>query len=172
MNRIAKRIPNSKIKFSKNIRKFDYRMLMNLNCDFSIALDNPIVKSYDYWNSHQYLFNTDGIDGARQEDLYMYQKIRQNILQDSGKSLDYVVNTLIAYLYTVRPMSIKKMLWSSFGDVIVKNLQENTKSLGLICPVCGKRFNPLNDKQVYCSRSCYLESNRDMAKRRKLEKSL
>ena len=45
MNRIAAKIPDPKIKFSKSISKFDYRMLMNLNYDFSISSESKVVNS-------------------------------------------------------------------------------------------------------------------------------
>ena len=43
MNRIAASIPDSKIRFSKSISKFDYRMLMNLDYGFSISSDSKII---------------------------------------------------------------------------------------------------------------------------------
>lgn len=159
MNRIAASIPSPLIRFNKNIGKFDYRMLMNLKSDFSLLEDNSVIKSYDYWNTHQYLFNTEGIDGVRQEDLYMFQEIRKRIINETGKSLDYIVNTLVAYLYTLRPSSQKKMLWACFGDVIVENLKKNTVNLGKICDFCGKRFQPQKINQRYCSNECYSEAH-------------
>lgn len=159
MNRIAASIPSPLIKFNKNIGKFDYRMLMNLKSDFSLLENSSVIKSYDYWNTHQYLFNTEGIDGVRQEDLYMFQEIRKRIINETGKSLDYIVNTLVAYLYTVRPSSQKKMLWACFGDVIVENLKKNTTNLGKICSFCGKRFQPQKINQRYCSNECYSEAH-------------
>ena len=156
MNRIASKIPDPKIKFSKSINKFDYRMLMNLDCNFSISSDNLVVKAYDYWNARQYLFNIEEDKHQKQEDIYMYQQIRQKIVTDcKDKSLDYIVNTLVAYLYTVRQSSQKKTLWASFGDIIVINLQNNLKNNDKICPICGKRFQLKKNNQNYCSENCY-----------------
>ena len=45
MNRIAAKIPDPKIRFSKSISKFDYRMLMNLDCDFSISSESVVIKT-------------------------------------------------------------------------------------------------------------------------------
>ena len=156
MNRIATKIPDPKIKFSKSISKFDYRMLMDLNCNFSISSENSVVKSYDYWNARQYLFNIEEDKHQKQEDIYMYQQIRQKIIADcADKSLNYIVNTLVAYLYTIRPLSQKKTLWASFGDVIMQNLQNNLTEKGKICPICGKRFELKKNNQNYCSEDCY-----------------
>ena len=156
MNRITAKIPDPKIKFSKSISKFDYRMLMNLDCDFSISPENPVVKSYDYWNARQYLFNIEEDKHQKQEDLYMYQQIRQRILDECVQDIDYVVNTLVAYLYTVRQSSQKKTLWACFGDVIVKNLRNNLEGKGKVCQICGKRFIPdkFHPNAFCCSKEC------------------
>lgn len=156
MNRIAAKIPDPKIKFSKSISKFDYRMLMNLDYDFSVSSENPVVKAYDYWNARQYLFNIEEDKHQKQEDVYMYQQIRQRIIDEcKDKNINYIVNTLVAYLYTVRNTSPKKTLWACFGDVIVENLRKNLEGFGKICSVCGKRFMPKRITQNYCSEECY-----------------
>lgn len=155
MNRISAAIVSPRIRFSKTIGKFDYRMLMNLDADFSVSPENEVVKRYDYWNTHLYLFNTQDGDGIKQEEMYAYRKIRQNIIEETGRDLDYITNTLVAVLYTTRNTSQKKTLWACFGDVIVENLKKNTVGLGNICPVCGGRFIPKRIDQVYCSPECY-----------------
>ena len=167
MNRIAAKIPDPKIKFSKSISKFDYRMLMNLNYDFSISSESKVVNSYDKWNSRQYLFSIEEDNHQKQEDIYMYQKIRQNIIDECDEDINYVVNTLVAYLYTVRKSSQKKTLWACFGDIIVENLKNNLKNEGKVCKICGKRFSPVNNKQIVCSKKCYYEYDRRQAILRK-----
>lgn len=167
MNRIAAKIPDPKIKFSKSISKFDYRMLMNLDYDFSISSESKVVNSYDKWNSRQYLFSIEEDNHQKQEDIYMYQKIRQNIIDECDKDINYVVNTLVAYLYTVRQSSQKKTLWACFGDIIVENLKNNLKNEGKVCKICGKRFSPVNNKQIVCSKKCYYEYDRRQAILRK-----
>ena len=155
MNRISATIASPRIRFSKTIGKFDYRMLMNLDADFSVSPESEVVKRYEYWNTHLYLFNTQDGDGIKQEEMYAYRKIRQNIIEETGRDLDYITNTLVAVLYTTRNTSQKKTLWACFGDVIVENLKKNTVGLGNICPVCGGRFIPKRIDQVYCSPECY-----------------
>lgn len=168
MNRIAAKIPDPKIKFSKSISKFDYRMLMNLGYDFSISSENPVIKAYDYWNARQYLFNIEEEKHQKQEDVYMYQQIRQRIIDEcKNENMDYIVNTLVAYLYTVRTTSPKKTLWACFGDIIVENLKKNLEGKGKVCKICGKRFAPVNSKQLMCSKECYQENDRRQAILRK-----
>lgn len=153
MNRIAAKIPDPKVRFSKSISKFDYRMLMNLDCDFSISSDSQVVKSYDYWNARINEFQED--KGVKNQDMYKYKKLREMVFEESGESIDYVVNTLVAFLYSVRTTSAKKGLWDSFGDVMVRNLQKNLENKGKICQICGKRFVQKRITQNYCSDACY-----------------
>lgn len=170
MNRIAAKIPDPKIKFSKSISKFDYRMLMNFDYDFSISPESPVVKAYDYWNTRQYLFNIEEGNHQKQEDIYIYQQIRKRILDEcKDRDIDYIVNTLVAYLYTVRNLSPKKTLWACFGDVIVKNLKNNLEGKGTVCQVCGKRFSPdkFHPNAICCSKECTrLLDNKNRALRR------
>ena len=153
MNRIAASIPDSKIRFSKSISKFDYRMLMNLDYGFSISSDSKIVKSYDYWNVRVNEFEED--KAVKNQDMYKYKNLRKKVLEESGEDIDYIVNTLVAYLYTVRKTSAKKGLWDSFGDIILENLKRNLEGKGRICQVCGKRFAQKRATQNYCSTDCY-----------------
>lgn len=152
MNRIAASIPDPKIRFSKSISKFDYRMLMNLGCDFSVSSESPVIKAYDYWNARINEFEDD--KAVKNQDMYKYKNLRRKVLEESGKDIDYVVNTLVAYLYTVRKTSAKKGLWDSFGDVIIKNLKNNLNQESKICKICGKRFVPKRIDQVTCSAEC------------------
>ena len=169
MNRIAASIPDPKIKFSKSISKFDYRMLMNLDCDFSISPESSVVKSYDYWNIRQDLFNGED-SNQKDQDLYKYKQIRNKIVKESQKDLDYIVNTLVAVLYTSRRASAKKTLWNCFGDVILKNLKQNLEGKGKVCQICGKRFMPnkFRPGAVCCSSECIQELDRIQAKERKV----
>ena len=155
MNRIAASIPSSRLKFNKNIGKFDYRMLMNLGCGFTVSQESQVVKSYEYWNNRQYLFNEQN-EHVSDEDLYKYHQIKARILEENSKqSVDYIVNTLVAYLYTTKITSAKKTLWACFGEEMYSNLIKNLEGKGKICPECGKRFAPVNGKQVYCGEACY-----------------
>ena len=155
MNRISAMIPNSKIKYSKTIGKFDYQMLMNKDSDFTIKR-NPILDKYDYWQKHwKSIANLEDVH-VDQDDLWAFKKIREDLLSLGEK--DYVINTLIVYSYTVKKTSTKKLLWSCFGKEIIDNLKINTQDLGRVCKICGKRFIPFHSGNfdLYCSSECYL----------------
>ena len=170
INRIASKIPDPRLKFNKSIGKFDYRMLMNLNSDFTLAEDNVVINAYDSINLRSVEF-TEADANIKGQNLYIFKKIREKIINDSGKDLDYIVNTLVAYLYTVRKTSSKKRLWDCFGDVIVRNLQQNIEGKGKICPICGKRFEPIKSNQIYCSDKCFEEHRKEYSRIKKQENS-
>lgn len=168
MNRIAAKIPDSKLKFNKTISKFDYRMLMNLDGDFSVSPDSPVIKAYDKANLRNVGFS-EADANIKGQNLYIFKKIRETIIEESGKDIDYIVNTLVAYLYTVRKTSAKKRLWDCFGDVILKNLETNLVGKGKICPICGKRFQPAVHNQNCCVEECSKKLN--VLKQRQRDKS-
>ena len=167
MNRLSLSIPDRNIRYCKTIGRFDYRMLMKQDVGFDIQENSKIVERYKYYNTHQnYLFKAEDENHSNQEDLFMYQYIREKIIEETGAELDYVVNTLVAYLYTVQKTGTKKMLWACFGDAIVANLKNNVS--GKVCPICGRRFEPKRGNQdVYCSDECYAEGNRQKTRERK-----
>lgn len=166
MNRIAASIPDPKIRFSKSISKFDYRMLMNLDCDFSISGDSPVVKAYDYWNVRQNLLSNNEETYEAQESLYLYRRLKEEIVVMSGKDdIDYIVNTLVAYLYTARKNSAKKVLWACFGDVMLENLKRNLEGKGKVCQICGKRFiqKTKGQRASCCSEECSKQLDKQQA---------
>lgn len=152
MNRISKAIPPSRVKYSKSIGKFDWRVLTD-GGEYTVCENAPVIKAYNYCLRHQYQFNdeNDNIKGA---DTYAAKMMREKILAESGAELAYVVNSLVAYLYTVKQSSNKKLLWDCFGWDIVGNIHSNVAEIGRICPICGKRFKPSVHNQVCCSVEC------------------
>ena len=130
-------------------------MLMNKDYDFTIR-ESPIIDEYNYWVTHRYPVN-EIQESVDDEDLWIYKKIREKILQYG--EINYVVNTLVNYCYTVKVNSNKKILWACFGNILIDNLRNNTKDLGNICPICGKRFKPMNSLQKCCSTECGQELN-------------
>lgn len=156
MNRISVSIPSPRVKYNKSIKKFDYQMLMNHDADFTIRR-NPIIEAYDYWQKNWMKLANDEEIHTDQDDLWAFKQVRERLLA-LGEH-DYVVNTLIAYSYTKKINSTKKMLWACFGKEIVDNLKKNTADLGNICPICGKRFVPQQSNHVCCSAECSQKFN-------------
>ena len=84
------------------------------------------------WNQRRFDYGDD--PHINEDDLYKYRCIAQDIVEYSNEPLDVVVNSLVAYLYTIKKSSNKKMLWACFGWTIVENLRINTAQLNPICP--------------------------------------
>ena len=152
MNRISKAIPDSRVKYNKAIRKFDWRVLTD-GGEYTVNEDASVIKSYNYWVRHQHQFNEEN-DNVKGADTYAAMMMRERILADSGADLSYVVNSLVAYLYTVKEASNKKLLWDCFGWDIVNNIRVNVAGLGKICPICGRRFTTVVHNQACCSPEC------------------
>lgn len=152
MNRISKAIPPSRVKYSKSIGKFDWRVLTD-GGEYTVCENAPVIKAYNYCLRHQYQFNDEN-DNVKGADTYAAKMMREKILAESGAELAYVVNSLVAYLYTVKQSSNKKLLWDCFGWDIVGNIHSNVAEIGRICPICGKRFKPAVHNQVCCSVEC------------------
>ena len=153
MNRLSTYIPDKRISYCKIIGKFDYRKLMNLDCGFDIREDSLIIERYEYYNQNKdKIFNIDDGKYLNQMDCYLPKYVRDKIIEETRYDLDYITNTLVVYFYTIKKSSNKELLWSCFGDIIVENLKKNVK--GKICPICGKRFEPNNNRQLTCSEEC------------------
>lgn len=166
MNRISKAIPPSRVKYSKSISKFDWRVLTD-GGEYTVCENAPVIKAYNYCLRHQYQFNDEN-DNVKGADTYAAKMMREKILTESGAELAYVVNSLVAYLYTVKQSSNKRLLWDCFGWDIVGNIHSNVTEIGRICPICGKRFKPTRGRQdVYCSDECYINGNRQKTRERK-----
>lgn len=163
MNRISDSIPDARVKYNKNIGKFDWRMLINSDVDYTIREDSEVVKYYNYWLRNRSKFN-DELDNIKDGDDYISRRVREEILAASGEDLPYVVNSLVAYAYTVKKSSNRKMLWACFGWDMVRNLERNLAGIGKICPICGKRFKPRDELQKYCGSACYDVAERQRAK--------
>ena len=154
INMLDKIIPSNDLRINTTISKLDYKLLLS-NMDF--VLDNntkKIIKVYDDCNTYK-LCNLKTSDEKKKygNEDYIAEKIKNKILELNFDK-NYIIDTLIMYLYTKRKQSIKKTLWECFGDEIYNNLQNNTQSLGKICPICGKRFNIEYNQQVCCSKKC------------------
>lgn len=164
MNRISAKIPNARIRYNNKINRFDWTMLINRMVDYTIREDSPVIERYNWWVKNQRRFGYGEDEHINENELYKYQTIRNDMINKIDENIDYIVNSLVAYLYTVKKSSNKKMLWACFGEEIVQNLKHNVT--GNICPICGKRFKPNVYNQVCCCDSC--KQRLDIQKRREI----
>lgn len=152
MNRISAKIVDSRLKYNKSIGRFDWTMLTNKAVDYTVNEDSLIIERYNWWIKNQHRFDYGNDPHVNEDDLYKYKCIAQDIVEYSNESIDKIVNSLVAYLYTVKKSSNKKMLWACFGNNICANLRNNVSNK--VCPICGHRFKPMVHNQVCCSVEC------------------
>lgn len=163
VNRLESIVPNKMLKFkAKNLGRFDYRKLYS-NYNFTYGKDSQeIIDKYIELDRSKFMMSNDDEIVKSEHELYMYTKIRNEILEVND-DIDYVVNVLIKYLYETKPTSKKLTLWSSFGDVIVNNLnnsiEEKVGSDVVLCERCGERVEKTNGKKRQCQ-SCSKEIRR------------
>ena len=101
MNRISAKIPASRIRYNNKIGKFDWTMLINKSVDYTTRENSPIIERYNWWMWNQRRFDYGDDPHINEDDLYKYRRIAQGIVEYSNEPLDVVVNSFVAYLYTV-----------------------------------------------------------------------
>lgn len=139
-------------------------MLLNQDYDYTVRENSKVIELYNQWLKDQYRFGYGDDEHINENELYKYQTIRKDIIDKADQKIDYIVNSLVAYAYTVKKDSNKKLLWACFGEEIVQNLKSNVT--GNICPICGKRFEPNVHNQVCCCEEC--KHKLDVQKRREI----
>ena len=56
------------------------------------------------------------------------------------------------------------------NEKIYEQFRQNVKAK--VCPVCGKEFDPIGTKQIYCSRECMLVKKRERRARQRAENNI
>lgn len=56
------------------------------------------------------------------------------------------------------------------NEKIYEQFRQNAKEKA--CPVCGKMFDPVGTKQIYCSRECKLAKKRERRARQRAENTI
>lgn len=170
VNRLEGIIPNPRINFkATNLGKFDYRLLMsgeNVNVD----LNKSIIDKYtDLDLKKRFMEIGANVENLNGDILYAYWDIRNQLL-DINTDIHYVVDVLVEYLYKYKNSSYKTTLWSSFGDVIVENLNRNLAiKYGepvRRCTDCKKVIESASNRKKYCD-VCWKEKERELWRKSK-----
>ena len=166
VNRLEKIIPNPRINFkATNLGEFDYNMLMSGDYEGNnIELDQLIVDKYVELDLNKRFISVGGEESKSSDEFYLYKNIRSQILEVCP-DVKYVADVLVSYLYNFKNSNYKATLWSSFGDVLVKNLENNVEENTVLCEVCGERVLKINNRVKYCN-TCKVETNRNKTRER------
>lgn len=166
VNRITSKnyIPNPRLKFTNmGVGEFDYKNLVSANVGLKRPDAKAIIKKYEELDiNKRHMIKDTSADGNKpNEELFAYEHIRKTIL-DVNNDINFVVNVLVKYLYQQKKSNYKIALWSSFGDVIYENINNNvveSPNFGK-CKECGILIRLKNNKQIYCE-NCKIEKDRE-----------
>lgn len=218
VNRLQDIIPNPRINTRKlELDKIDHTLLMS-NPDIEISVKDELITKYrklnkelgfDYISSLSNKINnaTDSVTDMSGKDklgnstLFYQEKIEKARLSlaDFG-SPEEIVDMLVTYLYKDNPSRYKNLLWTVYGDTVLKNLQTNIKkrvkdekkkrntygkiksstkqtiisTKDIVCEDCGEWFTvSFNDRRSCRCEKCKKERLRNQRKeymRKKREK--
>lgn len=163
MNNLASKIPGTRISYCDTLGRFDYKKLLSGNNNPSEEDKEFIIGVYDYWSRrYNFIPKIENIEGKNDEDTYVSKVLRENIVEECGKSVEYVTDVLAEFYYTKRKNSSKKILWGCFGEQMKLNAKKNLANAKPICSICGKRFKPRsNNNTMYCSNKCLEEAKKE-----------
>lgn len=155
VNKLEYIIPNKAIRFKNVAGDCDYKMLMhNPNTHES----EQIINRFRELNRAKRIL----MDGINLSDEGFNQFLRSELLEISQNEVR-TVDTLISHLYKTNS-KYKDTLWNVYGDIIYRNLVENTKGT-VQCDNCTTRFEQRNAKHIYCD-CCAKEINREKTRER------
>ena len=82
MNRLASKIPDTRISYCDTLGKFDYKKLLSGNTKPSEKDKEFIIGVYDYWSSrYNFIPKIENIEGKNDEDTYIAKTVRDNIVE-------------------------------------------------------------------------------------------
>lgn len=100
---------------------------------------------------------------------FFYDHIKEKLLDkgnEHNKDTDFVVNTLVTYLYSTKVKAPYKLtLWRSFGNVLLRNLNRNVLNI-TSCLDCGCAIENPQRNQSRCQ-ACKKAHDTKMNRRRK-----
>lgn len=164
MNRLVNIIANPKLTFkATNLGKYDYTKLMN---NPEIEIDECVIEEFEWLKRNKKRLMKEHRDGKYKE-YYIDGLIRRRLCNHGYSAID-VTDMLIKYCND-KKMVNKNILWNSFGDIIIKNLQTNIPGNTKLCEVCGERFELKSENDfssIYCDK-CKIEVEREKARLRK-----
>lgn len=165
VNKIFDKIPDIPINTrGLKLEKLDYKKMMS---NVNIRCSKEVSELYNKLNSeYRYMINMkdEYIDNLR----YVACQIRSEF-SNLGYSEEMIADMLVDYLYGNKKR-YKQLLWFSYGQYIVNNLEKNieiNKTKYVQCIDCGEWFEvEIKSKRVRCD-DCMLEERRRIEREKK-----
>jgi len=171
VNRLEKIIPNPRLKFNLNgFQKFDYKNLLN---DKNIKLDSKAKKIIEKYTeldlNKRFMVYCEHEEDSSDDSLFLYKQIRDKLLEIND-DVYFITDVLVEHLYSFKNSNYKTTLWSSFGDILVRNLKRNIIEPYSECERCEKFIRKSSNKSKYCT-ECAKEVERiDWAERKRKQR--
>lgn len=170
MNRIAKAIIDKRLLIKNiNVDDFDFKMLMNNS--HRNTYNAEVVGLYKSLKKEIAYNGLNSIDKRTTNDsVKEYLDLRSEMeahFKDKNIKIDEIVDDLILYLFAETNSKHKNAFWSSFGDIVVKNLEVNLNRRGLnntiLCDRCGVRIQKKSNRTRFCE-VCFKAREKELAK--------
>lgn len=169
VNRLHTIIPNPRLKFrNEDIGEFSYTNLMrNKNIELNKKA-RQIIEKYTELDLNKRFISMNVQDEESTDDtMFLYRDIRNQILEVNS-DIYYVTDVLVKFLYEEKKSNYKTTLWSSFGDIIVENINNNIELDYGECIECGQIIRKTNNRIKYCT-SCFNKKRRDYKTKKQRE---
>ncbi|WP_053956820.1 hypothetical protein [Inediibacterium massiliense] len=161
VDRIAKEIETlnkQNFDFSK-VGRFSYKILMN---NPKIEINKNIIKAYEVLDGKKNMLFKSTKHEKQDVSNSIYTSIKNEFIQvitDNYIKYEDAVDMIIKHIYIDKKLRNRRktLLFTVFGEEIVKNLRKNiNKDLDdgyITCSECGKRVKSNSNNQKYCN-SC------------------
>lgn len=150
VNRLESIIPNKRIYFTKVAGEFDYKNLKRNKSRLIKEEDQELIERYEELDKNKNKMINEVEETRPNKEMYVYKYIRNELLEINSDLVD-VTDVLVEYLYNKKNSNFKLTLWSSFGDVIYKNIKRNIKGTKQ-CEDCKTRIKATNNSTKVCKR--------------------
>ncbi|MED4874587.1 hypothetical protein P9703_14030 [Bacillus subtilis] len=184
VNRLREIINPPRIYFKEIKKQLDYSNLLNIQKDTKITNETyndkkaaqEIINLYcELKDSKRKYFkdkrkNKEFREKKKSEmNQFFYAHIKEKLLEignEHNKDLDFVVNTLVKYLYSTKEKAPYKLtLWRCFGNVLLRNIKKNVLNV-TSCIDCVSIIEKPKRNQIRCQ-ICKEARDVKMARKRK-----
>lgn len=150
VNRLYDIVRNPKLTFNAvNLGRFDYTKLMS-NPD--IEIDEGVIEAFEYLKRNKKRLMKEHRDGKYKE-YYIDSYIRMKLLE-SNHPVEDITDMLVKYCQEKKIVN-KKIIWDSFGDIVLKKIKQNVPENTKLCEVCGERFEVSSNAKKMCDKCAY-----------------
>lgn len=170
MNKISKSIKDARISYEyTGFEKFDYMMLLS-DKNIMEKSDSKISYHYDKFLKYRSILSKYNNEDMNNQSFII--KIFKEEFKSLPYEFDYIIDSLVVYLFKEKADKEKSIFWDSFGDVLLRNLKDNLSKM-FECEECGVKVKKIGKNMKYCqscSKKIELKKTRDRVKKYRSKK--